>query len=147
MPAIVIMRIIMTSKSGKPVKKSGGKKAGGNAQAGRRMKLKDIPKGPFALARVVRIIRKNAPDHMISSNVKNSMNYWLGEVAEDVAKKMNASRYTTLNLDDFGDATKRYKIADELDSEKERLVKGLDKLQLDIDALKRDIERRIATEE
>lgn len=137
----------MAKKSGKAVKKSGGKKAGGNAQAGRRMKPKDIPKGPFALARVVRIIRNNAPDHMISSNVKNAMNHWLGEVAEDVAKKMNASRYTTLNLDDFGDATKRYKIADELDSEKERLVKGLDKLQLDIDALKRDIERRIATEE
>ena len=67
---------------------------------GRRLKQKDIPKGPFALARVVRIIRKNAPDHMISSNVKNAMNHWLGEVAVDVSEKMNASRYTTLNLDD-----------------------------------------------
>lgn len=127
----------MTDKSGKAGKKTGGRK----------LKLKDIPKGPFALARVVRIIRKNAPDHMISSNVKNSMNYWLGEIAKDVAGKMNASRYTTLNLDDFNDATKRYKIADELDAEKERLAKGLDKLQMDIEALKRDIERRITLED
>jgi len=107
---------------------------------------KQVPRGPFALARVVRIIRKNAPDHMISSNVKNSMNNWLGEIAVDVSQKMNSSRYTTLNLDDFSEATKRYTIANELDSEKERLVKGLEKLQLDIDALKRDIERRINTE-
>ena len=113
----------------------------------KRAKIADIPKGPFALARVVRIIRKNAPDHMISSNVKHSMNSWLGEIAEDVSGKMNASRYTTLNLDDFNEATKRYTIADELDSEKERLVKGLEKLQMDIDALKRDIERRISIEE
>jgi len=127
----------------KMAKKSG--KAG--KTEGRRQKVKDIPKGPFALARVVRIIRTNAPDHMISSNVKHMMNHWLGEIAKDVADKMNTSRYTTLNLDDFGDATKRYEIADELDSEKERLVKGLNKLQMDIDALKRDIERRIATEE
>jgi len=74
------------------------------------------------------------------------MNNWLGEVAKDVAAKMNASRYTTLNLDDFSEATKRYEIADELDSEKERLIRGLEKLQLDIDALKRDIERRITLE-
>lgn len=107
---------------------------------------KDVPDGPFTKARVVRIIKENAPDHMISWRVKNAMNAWLGETAIKVAKMMDKSRYSTLDLDDFREAVKRYEIAEELDREKERLIKGLEKVQSDIDALKRDIERRVDIE-
>jgi len=116
-------------------------------KAQKRLKPKEVPDGPFTKARVVRIIKKNAPDHIVSWRVKNAMNHWLGEVAVEVSEKMNKSRYNKLDLDDFNEAVKRYKIADQLDSEKERLVKGLEKLQLDIEALKQDIERRISLEE
>ena len=104
---------------------------------------KDVPDGPFTKARVVRIIRENAPDHMISWRVKNAMNAWLGDTAIKVSKAMGKSRYSTLDLDDFRESIKRYEIAEELDSEKQRLIKGLEKVQTDIDALKRDIERRV----
>lgn len=107
---------------------------------------KEVANGPFPLAQVVRIIRANSPDHMVSWQVKNAMNSWLGDVAAKVAKAMGNSRYSTLDLDDFREATKRYAIAEELDKEKERLIKGLEKVQADIDALKRDIERRVSTE-
>lgn len=113
----------------------------------KKLKPKDVPDGPFTRARVVRIIKEHAPDHMISWRVKNAMNHWLGETAMKVARKMGKSRYTTLDLDDFNEAVKRYEIADELDAEKERLIKGLDKVQMDIEALKRDIERRIQVRE
>ena len=117
------------------------------AKKQKRNKPKEVPDGPFTKARVVRLIKKNAPDHMVSWRVKNAMNHWLGEVAIEISKKMNSSRYNTLDLDDFSEAVKRYKIADQLDSEKERLVKGLEKLQLDIEALKQDIERRISVQD
>ncbi|MFH1786882.1 MAG: hypothetical protein ABH829_04515 [archaeon] len=112
-----------------------------------KLKPKEVPNGPFPRAQIVRIIRANAPDHIISWRVKNAMNFWLGEISKNVAKRMGKSRYSTLDLDDFNEAIKRYQIADELDAEKERLLKGLEKVQLDIDALKRDIERRILTRE
>lgn len=117
------------------------------AAKAKRLKPKEVPDGPFTKARVVRIIKQNAPDHMISWRVKNAMNFWLGQMAKNVAKKMGKTRYATLDLDDFNEAIKRYQIADELDEEKERLIKGLEKVQLDIEALKRDIERRIQIRE
>ncbi len=37
-----------------------------------KLKPKDIPDGPFTTARIVRIIKENAPEHMVSWRVKKS---------------------------------------------------------------------------
>jgi len=106
----------------------------------------DDPNLPFPTARVVKILKANCKDHLISAKVKDAANIWLGNVCEDVAKEMSKSRYPTLDLDDFRAAVKKYEVASHLDEEKARLLKGLEKLKLDIEALERDISTRVNRE-
>lgn len=106
----------------------------------------DNPNLPFPTARVVRLLKENCKDHLISAKVKDAVNIWLGKVCVDVAKEMSKSRYPTLDLDDFRNAVKKYEVASHLDDEKARLLKGLEKLKLDVEALERDISTRINKE-
>ncbi len=101
---------------------------------------------PFPTARVVRILKENCKDHLISAKVKDAVNVWLGQICTDVAVEMSKSRYPTLDLDDFKTAVKKYEVASHLDEEKIRLLKGLEKLKLDIEALERDISTRVNKE-
>ncbi|MCK5233546.1 MAG: hypothetical protein KAJ91_01895 [Candidatus Aenigmarchaeota archaeon] len=99
---------------------------------------------PFPNAVVVRQIKKGAPGKMISSKVKVASNQFLGEVVRSIAKEMNTTRYSMVEMDDFLRATKPYRFANELDKEKERVVEELERMRSDIDSLIREFQRKFA---
>jgi len=101
---------------------------------------------PFPTAAVVRQIRKMAPGKMISSKVKVAMNHFLGEVVQNVAQEMNTTRYSMIEMDDFLRATKPYRFAKELELEKERVVRELERMREDIDSLIREFKRKFSLE-
>jgi len=95
---------------------------------------------PFPNARVVAIMRKYlAPDKMIKSEVKKAMNRFLEEVVADVCKKMDQYPYAMVDYWMFEKAIERYSKVNKLEEEKERLVKHLEAMKADVEALIRDI--------
>ncbi|MCK4884193.1 MAG: hypothetical protein KAS30_04950 [Candidatus Diapherotrites archaeon] len=97
---------------------------------------------PFTNARVDRLMRKALTKKlMIRGKVRDSMNEFLGEIGSKATKEMGQTEYAYIEMDDFMKATEKYKKAEYLDEEKQRIVASLEKLKLDINALIRDLER------
>ena len=94
------------------------------------------------MAPVVRIMRQNLDkDKIIKKRVKEEMNKWLGNMCEKVTKKMNEKPYTTVDIEDFKEGVEKYKNADEMEREKERIVVNLRKIIEDCDKLIRDLDK------
>lgn len=97
---------------------------------------------PFTNARVDRLMRKALSKKlMIRGKVRDAMNDFLGEIGSKTTKEMGQTEYAYIEMDDFMNATEKYKKAEYLDEEKQRIVASLEKLKLDINALIRDLER------
>lgn len=99
---------------------------------------------PFPMATVVRQVKKQTHNKMISSKVKVAMNEFLGEVVYSVANEMGKTRYSMVEMDDFQRATKPYTYARELEKEKERVVAELEKMKDDLESLIREFQRKFA---
>ncbi len=99
---------------------------------------------PFPNAVIVRQIKKGAPGKMVSSKVKVAMNQFLSEVVQSIAKEMNTTRYSMVEMDDFLRATKPYRFAKELETEKERVVGELESMKDEMESLIREFERKFA---
>ena len=57
---------------------------------------------PFPRARVVRLLRASITEgKQIRSEVKDSMNLWLGNIVAKVAREMDNSPYGSIGLADF----------------------------------------------
>ena len=105
-------------------------------------------KEKFALpmAAVVRIMREELDkDKIIRSRVKEEMNRWLEQMCRRIAKKMNESEYTVIELDDFRNAIEPYELVEELDQERKRIIASLEKIKQDCDSLIRDINRKFVS--
>ena len=105
---------------------------------------KEEPGLPLPMAPVVRLVKAQVGEKMISSKVKIAMNTFLGEVAAAVAKEMGQTRYPMVEMDDFLRATKPYTYAKELQAEKERVVKELEIMRSQIDSLIKEFQRKFA---
>ena len=99
---------------------------------------------PFPMAPIVRMVKAQIGDKMVSSKVKVAMNKFLGEVASSVAKEMGQTRYPMIEMDDFLRATKPYTYAKEMQTEKERVVKELDAMRTEIDSMIQEFQRKFA---
>lgn len=99
---------------------------------------------PLPMAPVVRMIKSQIGDKMVSSKVKVAMNKFLGEVAGAVAKEMGQTRYPMIEMDDFLRATKPYTYAKEMQAEKERVVKELDAMRAKIESMIQEFQRKFA---
>jgi len=98
---------------------------------------------PLPMAPLVRLMKKNLDkDKLIKSQVKISMNKWLGEMCERVSRAMNLNPYTSIDLAAFKEAIKTYEDLEEMQKEKERIVVSLEKIKQDCDSLIRDINRK-----
>jgi hypothetical protein len=103
----------------------------------------DDDKLPFPNATVVRLMRQSLDQHkQIKGVVKKEMNLWLGRLIETVCKKMNAFDYSYVDYGMFKQAIETFENIQTIEIEKMRLIKNMEKIKADCDALIDDVERK-----
>lgn len=99
---------------------------------------------PFAKAEVVRLMKQNLDsDKMIRERVKVEMNRFLGEVLENVCEQLNEYPYTTIEYEMLKESIYPYKNIKRINEEKIRLLKHMDAIKADCDALSMDIKKTL----
>ncbi|MBQ6220276.1 MAG: hypothetical protein IJJ47_11135 [Methanosphaera sp.] len=95
---------------------------------------------PFAKAEVVRLMKENLDDDkMIRERVKVEMNKFLGEVLVNVCKQLNEYPYSTVEYEMLKESTYPYTNIERINEEKIRILKHLDAIKADCDALSMDV--------
>lgn len=103
---------------------------------------------PFAKAEVVRLMKQNLDsDKMIRERVKVEMNKFLGQILENVCKQLNEYPYTTIEYEMLKESIYPYKNIERINEEKERILKHLDAIKADCDALSLDVRRTLKIKE
>lgn len=103
---------------------------------------------PFAKAEVVRLMKQNLDsDKMIRERVKVEMNKFLGQILENVCKQLNEYPYTTIEYEMLKESIYPYKNVERINEEKERILKHLDAIKADCDALSLDVRRTLKLKE
>ncbi len=98
---------------------------------------------PFPNATVVRLMRQSLDKNkQIKGVVKKEMNLWLGRLIETVCKKMNAFDYSYVDYGMFKQAIETFENIQTIEIEKMRLIKNMEKIKADCDALIDDVERK-----
>ncbi len=82
-------------------------------------------------------------DKMIRERVKVEMNIFLGEVLERVCEQLNEYPYTTIEYEMLKESIYPYKNIVRINEEKERILKHLDAIKADCDALSLDVKRTL----
>jgi len=99
---------------------------------------------PFAKAEVVRLMKQNLDsDKMIRERVKVEMNKFLGDVLEKVCKQLNEYPYTTIEYEMLKESIYPYRNVERINEEKERILKHLDAIKADCDALSLDVRKTL----
>ena len=100
----------------------------------------DEEKLPFAKAEVVRLMKENLDDDkMIRERVKVEMNKFLGDVLVNVCKQLNDYPYSTVEYEMLKESTYPYTNIERINEEKIRILKHLDAIKADCDALSMDV--------
>ncbi|RAP51354.1 MAG: hypothetical protein BZ133_03325 [Methanosphaera sp. SHI613] len=100
----------------------------------------DDEKLPFAKAEVVRLMKEHLDDDkMIRERVKVEMNKFLGEVLANVCKQLNEYPYSTVEYEMLKESTYPYTNIERINEEKIRILKHLDAIKADCDALSMDV--------
>lgn len=100
----------------------------------------DDEKLPFAKAEVVRLMKQNLDDDkMIRERVKVEMNKFLGDVLVNVCKQLNDYPYSTVEYEMLKESTYPYTNIERINEEKIRILKHLDAIKADCDALSMDV--------
>ena len=95
---------------------------------------------PFAKAEVVRLMKENLDDDkMIRERVKVEMNKFLGDVLVNVCKQLNDYPYSTVEYEMLKESTYPYTNIERINEEKIRILKRLDAIKADCDALSMDV--------
>ena len=103
---------------------------------------------PFAKNEVVRLMRENLDsDKMIKERVKVEMNRFLGEILENVCRQLNDYPYTTIDYEMLKECIYPYQNIKKINQERERILKHLDAIKADCDALAMDVEKSLKLKE
>ena len=95
---------------------------------------------PFAKAEVVRLMKENLDDDkMIRERVKVEMNKFLGDVLVNVCKQLNDYPYSTVEYEMLKESTYPYTNIERINEEKIRILKHIDAIKADCDALSMDV--------
>lgn len=98
---------------------------------------------PFPKATIVNMMRKHLDSgKQIKGQVKIEMNKWLGKMVERITKKMNALPYTYIDHSMFKDAIDTYEKIQDIEDERDRIIKYLEKIKSDCELLEREVERK-----
>ena len=102
----------------------------------------------FPNATVVREMKKYVSDgKMIKKEAKIAMNKFLAEMVKDITLRMNEYPYTMLDYRMFQEASRPYRMAKEIQKEKQRMDKHMDVIIADAQSVKRDLEEKFAETE
>ena len=103
----------------------------------------DEAKLPFPRATVVNMMRKFlSPGKQIKGQVKDEMNIWLGKVVERVSKKLDANPYSYVDGAMLRDAVEPYENLQDIEKEKERIIKQLESIKAACDVLILEVDRK-----
>ena len=98
---------------------------------------------PFPRATVTNMMRQYLDDgKQIKGQVKDEMNIWLGKMVERIAKKMNAHPYTYVDYGMLKEAIEPYEKIQDVEQEKEHIIKRLEAVKSDCDVLIREVDRK-----
>ena len=98
---------------------------------------------PFPKATIVNMLRKHlSSGKQIKGQVKDEMNLWLGKMVERIAKKMNSHPYAYVDGGMLRDAIEPYETVQEIELEKERIVKQLESIKAACDILISEVDRK-----
>ena len=98
---------------------------------------------PFPRATVTNMMRQYLDDgKQIKGQVKDEMNIWLGKMVERLAKKMNAHPYTYIDYGMFREAVEPYEKLQDVELEKEHIIKQLEAVKSQCDVLIREVDRK-----
>lgn len=103
----------------------------------------DESKLPFPRATIVNMLRKHlTPGKQIKGQVKDQMNIWLAKIVERVAKKMDSHPYTYVDGAMLRDAVEPYENLQDIEKEKERIIKQLESIKAACDVLINEVDRK-----
>jgi len=98
---------------------------------------------PFPRATIVNMMRKYlSPGKQIKGQVKDGMNIWLGKLVERISKKMDSYPYSYIDYSMFKEAIETYEKIEDIEIERERIIKYLEKIKADCDSLAREVDRK-----
>ena len=110
--------------------------------------LEEDEKLPFAKAEVVRLMKQHLDsDKMIREQVKVEMNKFLGDVLVNVCKQLNDYPYSTVEYEMLKESTYPYRNIERINEEKIRILKHLDAIKADCDALSMDVKATLKINE
>ncbi|MCR4335120.1 MAG: hypothetical protein NUV57_01130 [archaeon] len=103
----------------------------------------DDSKLPFPRATIVNMLRKHLTSgKQIKGQVKNEMNLWLGKMVERIADKMNTYPYTYVDGSMLREAIEPYENIQDIEKEKERIIKQLESIKAACDVLILEVDRK-----
>ncbi|MBS3062948.1 MAG: hypothetical protein J4203_03675 [Candidatus Diapherotrites archaeon] len=98
---------------------------------------------PFPRATIVNMLRQHLDSgKQIKGQVKREMNIWLGSMVERIAHKMNAHPYTYVDGSMFRESIEPYEAIQEIEKEKERIIKQLESVKAACDVLISEVDRK-----
>ena len=98
---------------------------------------------PFPRATIVNMMRKHlSSGKQIKGRVKTEMNLWLGKIVERVAKKMDVYPYSYIDGSMFRETIEPYEQLQEIEKEKERIIKQLESIKSECDVLISEVDRQ-----
>ncbi|HZX19423.1 MAG TPA: hypothetical protein VFF13_00220 [archaeon] len=105
--------------------------------------LIDESKLPFPRATIVNMLRKHlSKGKQIKGQVKDEMNIWLGKMVERIAHKMDTYPYTYVDGAMLREAVEPYENIQDIDKEKERIIKQLEAVKAACDVLILEVDRK-----
>ncbi|MCX6799004.1 MAG: hypothetical protein NTW59_02825 [Candidatus Diapherotrites archaeon] len=105
----------------------------------------EIPeeKLPFPRATIVNMLRKHlSKGKQIKGQVKDEMNIWLGHMVERVAQKMDTHPYSYVDGGMLREAIELYETVQDIEKEKERIIKQLESIKAACDVLINEVDRK-----
>ncbi|MDP2666179.1 MAG: hypothetical protein Q8P05_01600 [Candidatus Diapherotrites archaeon] len=98
---------------------------------------------PFPRATVTNMMRQYMDSgKQIKGQVKDEMNIWLGKMVERISKKMNAHPYTYVDFGMLREAIDPYERIQDVELEKEHIIKQLEAVKSQCDVLIREVDRK-----
>src|SRR3989344_1423764 len=103
----------------------------------------DESKLPFPRATIVNMLRKHlSKGKQIKGQVKDEMNIWVGKMVERIAAKMDSHPYTYVDGSMLREAVESYENIQDIEKEKERIIKQLESIKAACDVLILEVDRK-----
>ena len=103
----------------------------------------DEAKLPFPRATVVNMMRKHLTQgKQIKGQVKDEMNIWLGKMVERISHKLDSNPYSYVDGAMLREAIEPYENLQDIEKEKERIIKQLESIKAACDVLILEVDRK-----